>query len=86
MRPDDLLAAVIAGLLKRNAFAPQDIEDVVVGCANQAGEDSRCVARHAALLAGLPIEIAGLTVNSAIAAAASRAVLDAARCDYARRG
>ena len=43
----------------RAAFAPEKIEDVVVGCANQAGEDSRCVARHAALVAGLPIEVAG---------------------------
>src|SRR6185312_10067468 len=59
LRPDDMLAAVIAKTVKESGFAPEKIEDVVVGCANQAGEDSRCVARHAALIAGLPIEIPG---------------------------
>jgi acetyl-CoA C-acetyltransferase len=59
LRPDDMLAAVIAKTVQESGFAPEKIEDVVVGCANQAGEDSRCVARHAALVAGLPIEIPG---------------------------
>ena len=59
MRPDDMLAAVISEVVKQSPFAPENIEDVVVGCANQAGEDSRCVGRHAGLLAGLPIEVAG---------------------------
>ena len=59
MRPDDMLAAVISEVVKQSPFGPEKIEDVVVGCANQAGEDSRCVARHAGLLAGLPIEVAG---------------------------
>jgi acetyl-CoA C-acetyltransferase len=59
MRPDDMLASVIAKVVDESGFAPDKIEDVVVGCANQAGEDSRCVARHAALVAGLPIEIPG---------------------------
>src|SRR5436853_451082 len=59
MRPDDMLAACIAKVVAESGFAPEKIEDVVVGCANQAGEDSRCVARHAALVAGLPIEIPG---------------------------
>ncbi len=59
MRPDDMLASVIAAVVKESAFDPEKIEDVVVGCANQAGEDSRCVGRHAGLLAGLPIEVAG---------------------------
>src|SRR5262249_3298341 len=59
MRPDDMLAAVISEVVKRSPFDPEKIEDVVVGCANQAGEDSRCVGRHAGLLAGLPIEVAG---------------------------
>src|SRR5579862_9073196 len=59
MRPDDMLASVIGAVVKESGFAPEKIEDVVVGCANQAGEDSRCVARHAGLLAGLPIEAAG---------------------------
>src|SRR6201987_5086925 len=59
MRPDDMLAAVISEVVKQSPFDPEKIEDVVVGCANQSGEDSRCVARHAGLLAGLPIEVAG---------------------------
>src|SRR3954463_4107887 len=59
LRPDDMLASVIAQVVADSGFAPEKIEDVVIGCANQAGEDSRCVARHAGLLAGLPIEVAG---------------------------
>ncbi len=59
MRPDDMLASVVAKVVADSGFAADKIEDVVVGCANQAGEDSRCVARHAALVAGLPIEIPG---------------------------
>src|SRR2546430_6220848 len=59
MRPDDMLAAVISEVVRQSPFDPEKIEDVVVGCANQAGEDSRCVGRHAGLLAGLPIEVAG---------------------------
>ena len=59
LRPDDMLASVIAKVVADSGFAPDSIEDVVVGCANQGGEDSRCVARHAALVAGLPIEIPG---------------------------
>src|SRR2546423_15151464 len=57
LRPDDMLAGVIAQVVADSGFAPDKVEDVVIGCANQAGEDSRCVARHAALVAGLPIEI-----------------------------
>ena len=63
LRPDDMLASVIARVVKDSGFAPDKIEDVVVGCANQAGEDSRCVARHAALVAGLPIEIPGAVLQ-----------------------
>ncbi len=63
IRPDDLLATVIRALVERNSFDPATIEDVIAGCTNQAGEDARNVARHAGLLAGLPIETAGLTVN-----------------------
>ncbi|HVC52320.1 MAG TPA: 3-oxoadipyl-CoA thiolase [Stellaceae bacterium] len=59
MRPDDMLASVVAKVVAESGFAPEKIEDVVVGCANQGGEDSRCVARHAALVAGLPIEVPG---------------------------
>src|SRR5260370_9699284 len=63
MRPDDMLAAVISEVVKQSPFDPDKIEDVVVGCANQAGEDSRCVGRHAGLLAGLPIEVAGTVLQ-----------------------
>src|SRR5438477_2360850 len=63
VRPDDLAAAVIAALVKRSGIEPALIEDVILGCANQAGEDNRNVARMAALLAGLPVEVGGLTVN-----------------------
>lgn len=64
VRPDDLAGSVIASLLERNPQVPADeIEDVVLGAANQAGEDNRNVARMAALLAGMPLEVAGVTVN-----------------------
>jgi 3-oxoadipyl-CoA thiolase len=64
IRPDDLGAIVIKALLERNqSIHPQDIEEVVFGNANQAGEDNRNVARMSALLAGLPIEVAATTIN-----------------------
>lgn len=64
VRPDDLGAVVINGLLKRNPALPsEEIEEVVFGNANQAGEDNRNVARMSALLAGLPLNVAGVTVN-----------------------
>jgi acetyl-CoA C-acetyltransferase len=59
VRPDDMLAGAIREAVKRSGFAPQTIDDVAVGCACQAGEDSRCIARHSVLLAGLPIEVPG---------------------------
>jgi len=63
VRPDDLAALVISALVRRTGIDPARIEDVVFGCANQAGEDNRNVARMAALLAGLPVEVPGQTVN-----------------------
>jgi 3-oxoadipyl-CoA thiolase len=63
VRPDDMLGGVIKELVGRSSFDANNIEDVNVGCANQAGEDSRCIGRHAALLAGLPIEVAGNTIQ-----------------------
>jgi 3-oxoadipyl-CoA thiolase len=63
VRPDDLAACAIRALLDRANLPPDRIDDVVLGCANQAGEDSRNVARMALLLAGLPVEIPGQTVN-----------------------
>jgi acetyl-CoA C-acetyltransferase len=63
VRPDDLAAVVIRALVERTGIDGAHVEDVILGCANQAGEDNRNVARMAALLAGLPVEVAGLTVN-----------------------
>src|SRR5438876_7194973 len=63
VRPDDLAAIVITSIVERTGVAPQQIEDVFFGAANQAGEDNRNVARMAALLAGLPVEVAGATMN-----------------------
>ncbi|HEX6004070.1 MAG TPA: 3-oxoadipyl-CoA thiolase [Burkholderiales bacterium] len=63
VRPDDLLAEVMKAVMKKSAFKPEQIEDIVVGCANQGGEDSRCVARHAGLVAGLPIETPGTVLQ-----------------------
>lgn len=85
LRPDDLLASVIKTLLERTNFDSELVEDVIVGNTNQAGEDCRNVARFASLLAGLPIETGGQTVNrlcgSGLAAAA-----DAARCIKVNEG
>ncbi len=78
VRPDDLLAGPIATLMARSPFRPEDVEDVIVGCTNQAGEDCRNVARRAGLLAGLPVEVAGMTVNR-LCASGLAAVVDASR-------
>ncbi len=63
VRPDDLAALVIRAIVDRSGLDAALVEDVILGCANQAGEDNRNVARMAVLLAGLPVEVAGLTVN-----------------------
>jgi len=63
VRPDDLAATVIAALLRRSGLDPSHLDDVILGCTNQAGEDSRNVARMALLLAGCPVEVPGQTVN-----------------------
>ena len=78
VRPDDLAATVIRELVARSPFAAADVEDVVLGCSAQAGEDARNVARHAALLAGLPPTVAGQTVNR-LCGSGLAAVLDSAR-------
>ena len=79
IRPDDMLAHVITSLLQRNpTLDPASIEDVIAGAANQAGEDNRDVARMAALLAGLPVTVAGNTVNR-LCASGLQAIMDAAR-------
>lgn len=78
-RPDDLAALVIQKLLERNtSVETASIEDVIVGAANQAGEDNRNVARMASLLAGLPTEVAGTTVNR-LCASGLQAIMDASR-------
>lgn len=79
VRPDDLLAFVIRKLIERNPTLDMEtIEDVVAGCANQAGEDNRNVARMAALLANLPVSAGGITVNR-LCASGLQAIMDAAR-------
>jgi 3-oxoadipyl-CoA thiolase len=79
VRPDDLAAQVIKDLVNRNSSLPLlEIEDVIFGAANQAGEDNRNVARMASLLAGLPIEVAGVTVNR-LCASGLQSIMDASR-------
>jgi hypothetical protein len=78
VRPDDLAALVIKEIIQRNKLDPTLVEEVVFGCANQAGEDNRNVARMAALLAGLPVEVAGVTVNR-LCASGLNAINQAAR-------
>ena len=79
VRPDDLAAHVIQELLARNpAVDPMLIEDVILGAANQAGEDNRNVARMATLLAGLPVDVPGVTVNR-LCASGLQAIMDASR-------
>lgn len=78
VRPDDLVASVIRKLVDDSPFDPARIEDVILGCAGQAGEDSRNIARHAVLLSGLPHTVPGQTVNR-LCSSGLAAVLDAAR-------
>ena len=74
VRPDDLAALAVAAAVERAGVDPAEIEDVYLGCANQAGEDNRNVARMAALLAGLPDSVAGVTVNRLCASGLSAVV------------
>jgi 3-oxoadipyl-CoA thiolase len=85
VRPDDMAAHVIKAILERNPFDASLIEEVFLGCANQAGEDNRDVARMAALLAGLPIEVGGVTVNR-LCASGLNAINMAARAIKAGEG
>lgn len=86
IRPDDLLAHVLKALLQRNkGIDINAIEDVIAGDANQAGEDNRDVARMAALLAGLPVSVAGNTVNR-LCASGLQAIMDAARAIMCNEG
>ena len=85
IRPDDLAALVIRTLVERNRLDPGSVEEVYLGCANQAGEDNRNIARMAALLAGLPADVAGVTVNR-LCASGLNAVNQAARAIRAGDG
>jgi acetyl-CoA C-acetyltransferase len=78
VRPDELAAGLIRALLARVPLDPAAIEDVVLGCAGQAGEDGRNLGRNAALLAGLPVTVGGATVNR-LCGSGLQAVIDAAR-------
>ena len=78
VRPDDLVAMVMQKLLEKTGVPGADIEDVILGDTNQGGEDSRNVARNALLLAGLPVTVAGQTVNR-LCASGLGAVIDSAR-------
>src|SRR5258706_1357924 len=78
VRPDDMAALVIEEIVQRNKLDPALVEEVFFGCANQAGEDNRNVARMAALHAGLPVEVGGVTVNR-LCASGLNAINQAAR-------
>jgi 3-oxoadipyl-CoA thiolase len=78
VRPDDLAARVVAAAVERNDLDPAAVDEVFIGCTNQAGEDNRNVARMAGLLAGLPDEVPGVTVNR-LCASGLEAVVQAAR-------
>ncbi len=85
MRPDDLAALVVAEAVRRAGVPAASLEDVVLGCANQAGEDNRNVARMALLLAGLPVEVGGQTVNR-LCGSGLQAINTAAREVYVAGG
>ncbi|MGB8213626.1 MAG: acetyl-CoA C-acyltransferase [Anaerolineales bacterium] len=85
VRPDDLAARVIKAMVERNSLDAASVEEVILGCANQAGEDNRNVARMALLLAGLPVSVAGVTVNR-LCASGLQAVTQAARAIRAGEG
>jgi len=83
VRPDTLVSGVINALMEKSAFQPSEVEDVIIGCTNQAGEDARNIARHAVLLSCLPVTTPGQTVNR-LCSSGLAAVVDAARaitCD-----
>ena len=85
LRPDDLAAAALRALIDRGGIPPERIDDVILGCANQAGEDNRNVARMALLLAGVPVEVPGQTVNR-LCGSGLQAVVSAAHAIRAGEG
>jgi 3-oxoadipyl-CoA thiolase len=85
VRPDDLAAIPLRALVRRGSLPPERVDDVILGCANQAGEDNRNVARMALLLAGLPVEVPGQTVNR-LCGSGLQAVASAAHAIHAGEG
>ncbi len=85
VRPDDLAAIALRAVVERAHFDPQRLDDVILGCTNQAGEDNRNVARMAALLAGFPVDVPGQTVNR-LCASGLQAVASAAHAIKAEEG
>ncbi|MFC3106794.1 3-oxoadipyl-CoA thiolase [Undibacterium arcticum] len=85
IRPDDLAAGLAQALITRSDIDGHEIEDLILGCANQAGEDARNVARHAVLASGLPISVGGQTVNR-LCGSGLAAVIDAARAIKTNEG
>ncbi|HEX9618261.1 MAG TPA: acetyl-CoA C-acetyltransferase [Anaerolineales bacterium] len=85
VRPDDLAALVLKAIVERTGVNPAEVEEVYLGCANQAGEDNRNVARMAALLAGFPVDVPAVTVNR-LCASGLNAVNQAARAIRAGEG
>jgi 3-oxoadipyl-CoA thiolase len=85
VRPDDLAAHVVRTIVERNGVDPASIDDVILGAANQAGEDNRNVGRMAALLAGMPVEVPGATVNR-LCGSGMNAVVNAAHAIVAGDG
>ncbi|MDX1493171.1 MAG: hypothetical protein R3253_03785, partial [Longimicrobiales bacterium] len=85
VRPDDLAAVTIGAIVQRTGIAPETVDDVIFGCINQAGEDNRNVARMALLRAGLPVSVAGQTVNR-LCGSGMQAVLSASQAIAAGEG
>lgn len=85
VRPDDLVAGLVPALLARSHIDGHEIEDVILGCVSQSGEDARNVARHAVLASGLPVSVPGLTVNR-LCGSGLAAVVEAARAVKTNEG
>src|SRR5690606_4971778 len=85
IRPDDLAAITLSAILHRTGIDPSEIDDVILGCSNQAGEDNRNVARMASLRAGLPLSVPGQTVNR-LCGSGLQAVVSAAQTIRAGEG
>src|SRR5260221_5474198 len=85
LRTDALAAHVLRAVVERSGIDPEDLDDVILGCANQAGEDNRNVARSASLIAGFPVEVPGQTVNR-LCGSSLQALNDAAQAIWSGQG